>query len=591
MSQIARKPLYLDDSDWGLFNANRHRENVEYLLELQGAKSDEIRHVIYEGFRESLQLQLDAQVTTEAGFQQLQSTFQDVGGAISDGFDRLCSGLEDQLAEHRKSYELLQEVLGTLKNPRATEAAECSRQAADNIRLAIGTRRKDRVERLLNEAVELLEKALEISDFDAKSHFDYAWLCRNYLDKPREAMEHFDTSALRAMAHEKRFAAFALRNFSAVAASLGEPEKSIEALEEAVGLFSEPPAIIRIELARYALAADREELAVSVLRDLISSDSLAFSLAQADPDLAASESVSSLLGELYTLKLDTSCNSLKEFVNNSLGGTASLRNEADEASKEARTLSYENIDPFFESLRERLSQESDRSRRIEQIINEAHPPQWQSVLESPIEFEVVMYYKTLGIFQQQRRSTGTLPRQVNQDVKSAVNAALNEQRHILSQIPDSKLIPRSQNTFDDSDLGDQSTGLDVAKSFKRSERQNVSDRLGNLERQYKAANRSNPPMEAEMRSLRDMRRRLDDEERELRDRQDSLRDQFTELWPVERWAAEFHTSDIVREFLETYLREQFFTLLPPDAPKAILPNSYIQLAESGISCMLQDVTG
>ena len=267
MSELIKRPYYLPGySDPGreLYNANRHRANVEYLLELQRADLGQIHNTLYEGFRHSLQNQLEVrqdlqrtQQVFEVGISQINATLVDTNGAIRDGFQQIAQGVTRQIELHQKSYDVLQGILGTLQTPRATEAAEWARLAADNMRQALQMSNESRSKRLLDEAVELLEKSLEIHGFDAKAHFDYAWLCRNYLNQAEDARKHFDTAALRAMGHEKQFAVFALRNAASVCHELGDHTAAVEATTEARGLIDRQPPELEVEHARYLLACDQ----------------------------------------------------------------------------------------------------------------------------------------------------------------------------------------------------------------------------------------------------------------------------------------------------------------------------------------------
>lgn len=370
-----------NDPDQELFNANRHRENLEYALELERANLEQIHHVLYDGFRHQLQNQIEVRKelqrtrqTFEIGVTRINAALKDVNSTVQNGFEHVAAGIARQIELHVQSYGVLQEILGTLQNPRAAEAGEWARLAADNMRQALQMTNESRSKRLLDEAVELLEKALQIHDFDAKAHFDYAWLCRNYLKRPEEAKRHFDTAALRAMGHEKQFAVFALRNLASVCHDLGEHDAALEAITEAQGLLESPHSQLQLECARALLACGRVDDCTEMLRSEISKEPIQYELIVGMTDLSSADPVASLLNDLFEAAQEAGHTRIEsavaefhrvcDFAEREL--TSDFEAQANRTFKESASLPYQDLGPFFDSTEKTLHE------RMMQVVQEHH---------------------------------------------------------------------------------------------------------------------------------------------------------------------------------------------------------------------------
>lgn len=379
MSDALIKHRYLpgyNDPKLELYNANRHRDNMEYLLEMQGAELSQIQAVLYDGFRHSLQNQLEirqqlqsTEQTFKVGVAQINAALDDVNSSIRNGLEAVAEGVTRQIELHQQSYNVLQDILGTLKTPRATEAGEWARLAADNMRQALNMTNESRSKRLLDEAVELLEKALEIHDFDAKAHFDYAWLCRNYLNRPEAARKHFDTAALRAMGHEKCFAVFALRSAASVCHDLGDHAAALEAIEEARTLSEEPSSRLELEYAKCLIASGQIANAIDILRPAIARDPIQYYQVLVQDDLSSDSGVLNLLSNLNEDELERGGALVKQAIDEfealcdflTAEARAEFVSNVEAESRSGHAKPFHEIASFYRSLESDIR---DRAARI-----------------------------------------------------------------------------------------------------------------------------------------------------------------------------------------------------------------------------------
>lgn len=265
-----------------------HRINTEHLLMQANKQGEEIKDVLIQG----IQINLDLLGEQNDLIKKQHSLL----GYVGEGVQNMVDELQEQRKVLNNSQIILKEMLDSIKNPRATEAAEKSRQAERNMYDAKELS-KTRAERLLSEAVDLLNESIMLNDYDYEAHFNLGWLYSFYLNDLEKADEHFDTATLRSINRDKKFAAYSLRHLADVRIHAGDYDGALAAIAEAEELDVDNIET-KYEYARYLLLAGRDDAAGDKLKETIEINPSYHALASLERDFNRSDKIQRLLNHM-----------------------------------------------------------------------------------------------------------------------------------------------------------------------------------------------------------------------------------------------------------------------------------------------------
>ena len=328
-----------------------HRIEVEHQLHLLNLSQAEITHVLRSGLRANLAVsaaQMDVQVR---GFSQLagqlgavQEGIMTLGVDVREGFDQLAEGMEEMatafeagLSEVARTIDtgfahmaqeivanrqvltdirgVLRELLAVESNPRATDAAEKTRQAKANMQDALHLASARRT-RLLDEALRELTDAVSINPYDFDAQFHLGWLHLFYQHDATQASQHFDTAVLRSLVKAPQFASYALRHLALAKRTAGDLAGAYEVTKEALDLTPSHCELLS-DHARYAALAGHTDEAATILRRLINESPAYFYDAAAEPDFAGLRgTMDTLLDEAKAtarVAIDSVMNEIRQF--------------------------------------------------------------------------------------------------------------------------------------------------------------------------------------------------------------------------------------------------------------------------------------
>ena len=287
-----------------------HRINVERMLVESNANQEHIQNILIQGFQ--------ASITNLSN--------------IQDGIKDMAGELVRQNGYLTESNQLLKELLQSIQNPKAIEAAEMANQARTNIQDAKELS-KDRADRLLSEAMSLLDESISINDYDYRAHFDLGWLYAFYKNDLEKAQYHFDTSVLRSIKRDKHFAALALRHLADSQWLQKKTDEAITSIEEAEDLENSDNLETRYEHVRYLVSNNDGGNASTKLIDIIKSNPVYYVQARSDGVLVGDDQVTSALDGLKNEKL--------RFLENAVKGTSKNSNFRDLCS--IKSMSYSRV--------------------------------------------------------------------------------------------------------------------------------------------------------------------------------------------------------------------------------------------------------
>ena len=268
-----------------------HRINVEYLLTQSNANQQQIQEVLIQGFQANID-------TVGMQNQELANIGQGIE-AMGESFLSMAKEIVAQRNTLENSNQLLGEMLESIKNPRAVEAAEKARQAHTNI-LDAKNLSKDRAKRLLDEAVSLLDESVKINSYDYKAHFDLGWLYSFYLNDLKKAEDHFDTAVLISISHDKDFAIYALRFLADTYKLLRSADRALASINEALELDEEQSLDTQYEQVKYLINTGKTTQAVEILEQIIKEDAIYYTQTLLDSELhnqSVKESLNAILKE------------------------------------------------------------------------------------------------------------------------------------------------------------------------------------------------------------------------------------------------------------------------------------------------------
>jgi len=229
---------------------------------------------------------------------------------ISTQLDDISQTAYEQCKEIRNTNRILEEILSTLKSPKAVEAAEKARMASQNIAEAKDMN-QERAKRLLDEAHDLLVKSIEISPFDYKAHFDLGYLYSFYHNDLESAENSFDTAVLRSLKKDRGFAVYALRHLADTRKNQGKYPEATEALEEAYELNAGDMYQTRFEYAQSLVLNKEETKAEDHVLSLVSGNNEYFDNCAVDPILLKISSLRKKLEHLYDSRFEQNSKNLK----------------------------------------------------------------------------------------------------------------------------------------------------------------------------------------------------------------------------------------------------------------------------------------
>lgn len=247
----------------------------------------EIRHLVRENLRLNSEVLQVSRKALQVSNQLLQVSYK-----ISERLDRVETELRAQTHAMDTTNRVLSEIAQTLQNPRAVEAAERARIAANNIAEA-QSMSESRAKRLLDEAFDLLTESLEIHPFDHKANFDLAWLYQFYKHDLAQAEAFYDTAVLRALKKDAPFAVFALRHLAEVRSQRGDVKGALEALQEAREVKNTEQ--VSIELGRCLVRDGQDEHALGLLSGVLGRSTDYFEVLLLDPIIGQSPTVLRML--------------------------------------------------------------------------------------------------------------------------------------------------------------------------------------------------------------------------------------------------------------------------------------------------------
>ena len=275
--------------------AGFHRINIEYMQAMSNQTLSDIAYSVRQGT-------------------QLNAELLNVNYRISDNLDEIARYTYENHQQIRKTNEILNEILATLKNPNSTAASEKARIAAQNIAEAKQMSEK-RAKRLLDEALELLVESVSISPFDYKAHFDLGWLYSFYMNDLKNAEKAFDNAVLRSIQKDPSFAVFSLRHLADTRQMLGDNSGALEAIEEAVELRSGDVYQTRLEYGQHLIHSAKEKKAASEIENLIGDNNSYFDIAITDPILSSCELVNNSMVILLNVRKKKTLRKIQEEVN------------------------------------------------------------------------------------------------------------------------------------------------------------------------------------------------------------------------------------------------------------------------------------
>ncbi|MES9905314.1 MAG: hypothetical protein ABW168_21890 [Sedimenticola sp.] len=220
---------------------------------------------------------------------------------IGDGIQSMAGEMLTQRRVLEDSQQILKEMLDAIQNPNAIEASEKAKQGSSNI-IDAKDLSKDRADRLLSEAVELLKESIGINDYDYKAHFDLAWLYSFYLNDLEKAEYHFDTATLRSINKDKKFAAYSLRHLADTRKLLGRIDGALDAITEAEDLENGENLETKYEHARYLVALNKDDEAVEKLKDIVEKNPVYYVQIENEPEFTNKSKISMMLNELLSGK-------------------------------------------------------------------------------------------------------------------------------------------------------------------------------------------------------------------------------------------------------------------------------------------------
>ena len=265
---------------------NWHRINMENLLMQNNINQTDLQNILMQGFKIILQ---------SAQYQNMKLD------SIDSGIQSMSNELLQQKKILENSNSVLNEILESIKNPRAIEAKEKANQASENIKDALSLE-KSRAERLLDEAITLLEESIKINDYDFKAHFDLGWLYSFYKNDYEKAEYHFDTSVLRSISNDKKFAAFSLRHLADTKYHSGNIEGAIKAVAEAEKIEENKNLETTFEYARYLVEAGKDNVASIKIESIIKQNPIHFALTEKEIDVNNHPSIQTCLKNLTEKK-------------------------------------------------------------------------------------------------------------------------------------------------------------------------------------------------------------------------------------------------------------------------------------------------
>lgn len=293
---MAISPYIRERALSGFFSQDRlksyHRINVEYYLNLLNANQEVTNSIIYDGFKTSIEMM----------------------GILNDGINAIISEISIQNETLSESKKILSDILDGIKNPRAVEASEKARQAANNMSDACHLGDSDRSGRLFDEAIDLLKQSIEINDYDYKAHFDMGWLCFYYLNDPKKAEYHYDTAVLRSIRKDVGFATFSLRHLAETRIILQDYNGALKAISEACELSNNSNNECLYEFIKILFLNNNDEDANKHFRILIQRNGAYFIAARHDNRLLGNKKFQADLLDIFNKKLQKYIDNLKTII-------------------------------------------------------------------------------------------------------------------------------------------------------------------------------------------------------------------------------------------------------------------------------------